>query len=124
MQIEVHPAGKRHVRFAVEQALAGQMNGVERSGAGRIHRQTRPPEIENIGHPIGDGPGQRLGHAVISASFRIRSPQQVSIGSHPHINPHTHPLDILSAISGIFQSGPGNLQKESFLGIEYFGFPR
>ena len=58
MKIQIHTACQGEPTLSFADALTGQMNRIERSGTGSVHRQTRPLKIESVGNPVGNGPGQ------------------------------------------------------------------
>ena len=47
-------AGQREVALAVEQALAGDVDGDQRGRAGGLHAEARAPQVELVGDPGGE----------------------------------------------------------------------
>ncbi|MNB79236.1 hypothetical protein D3C75_259670 [compost metagenome] len=50
-KVQIHPSGKRHLRLSGPQTLAGHMDGHQGRGAGGIHDQTRPAQVEAMADP-------------------------------------------------------------------------
>ena len=46
-------AGQGHVAFARQKALAGQVDGDQRGGAGRLHGEARPAKVQLVGDSRG-----------------------------------------------------------------------
>src|SRR5436309_8447215 len=65
-----YTAGEGHVALPREQALAGQVDGRQRCGAGRLHRYRGSGEIELVGNagreeiPVGGDYRLQPGHAL------------------------------------------------------------
>ena len=121
-----HPAGHGHVALETEEALAGEMDGGQRAGAGAVDADAGPLEVQQVG-----GPG---GHEVLlvaqedleglGAGEPLRRPgedvDQVAVepGAGENARPRLRRPD---APTRGLQGFPGALQEEAVLRIDQLG---
>ena len=116
-------AGQRHVALVVEQALAGKMHRDERSGAGGLHVDAGPAQVELIG----DARGQ---HVLVVAGLleleQARGLKQPAIGEQivDQVGVHARSgedadraVEALRRMARVFQRLPRALQKMPVLRV-------
>ena len=123
-----HAARQRHIAFAAQQGLTGQVHGHKRCGASRLYSQARPAQIQFVGesgrqrvffHPehrrhlcgrLQQHPARKQ---VIEIAARART------GIHPD-----RPLVAGRIVAGMFQRLPCAFQQETLLRIRRLRFFR
>ena len=121
--------GERHIAISFLQAAAGHDGGDQRSGAGCLHTDGRPPEVElesnlrcNVvllvagGQP--DVPGFALGFGERrDFAFVVRVVFDASVDS-------CSAESLAARLTSMLQRVPSGLQQHTMLRVGHFGFHR
>ena len=122
---QIHAAGQRHVRFAPPQALAGQVHRNQRRRAGRVQRQARPVEIEEIRQSIGQNRMTAAGarkDVHVAEVFRLH--QGVVAADDADVDARPGLREPAGGQAAVFQGFPGDLQQEAMLRVDAHGLAR
>jgi len=119
---QVHAARQGQGGFALTQGLAGQVDGQERGGAGRVHNQAGTLQAQGIGDP----PGCHAVEQARGVPGALRPPLAdqggVVVAGDPDEDPDASPLQLCGIEPGRGQGLPGGLQQEAVLGVHQLGF--
>ena len=115
----VDPAGQGHAALAAPEALAREVNGHQRRGAGRVHRDGRAVQAEDIGHSTRDH-ARCVTRGAVGVDRVGPEPAQVLVvvgvaGADEH--PGGAPPEGIGRLAGVFEGLPGHFQQQSLLGI-------
>ena len=129
-QLDRHAARQRHVAFAVQERLTGEMRRHERGRAGGLQVDARPLQVEHMADPGGEevlvvaGVAQQE-HAGARHQIRVRADVEVEIAPHAAAGIDTDgALEPLRGMAGVFERLPGHLEELAVLRIEDRGFLR
>ena len=122
-----HPARQRHIATPRPNVITSRMHRRQGRRTRRIHRHTRPQQVQTIGNPIGR-------NAVRTARRRMRrNPHRIPrrplnhlvvIMRNSHKNPQIGPLLKVQNQPSILNRLPSRLQKQPVLRIHISRFPR
>ena len=127
-QLHRHGTGQGQVTLVSEQRLAGDVHGAEAGGAGRLHAQGRPLEIELVGDPRGQEVGGVGDHRLLAAhgaqelGMRQQA-EEVAAQGGATVDADGF-VALASPVAGVLQRLPGTLEEEAMLRIHQLGFPR
>ncbi len=122
--IDRRRSGEGHVALAVQQALAGQVDGDEGSRAERLDGHRRPREVELVGDDGGQGVAvvehAERGQPLARGSHRLGVLEQVhrEVAAHGRAGEHADAPGILGGVVARSLEGrPGAVQEEADLRI-------
>ncbi|PRP97919.1 hypothetical protein ENSA7_66310 [Enhygromyxa salina] len=122
---QVDPAGDRGDALVATNALAGQVNGRRGRRAGRVHGHARAPEVEHVGHAIGQRP-------IVGVGLGL-DPAGVGLAAHPLVvavhraDEHAHGPgrgELGRRAAGVIEDRRGGLEKQALLRIHGRGVGR
>ena len=121
--LDGHAAGEGHVALAVEQALAGQVDGDQRGGAGGLHVDAGPVQVEQVR----DAGGQEVlvvpgvpdqEHPDLADQGRVGEQVVHQVGVHPRAAEDADGAGEASGrVAGVLQGLPGALQEVAVLRV-------
>ena len=126
--IDGHPSGQGHVARAAAQVLAGHVHGGKRAGAGRLHAQAGPVQVQLVGdaraqvilvvaHQALEGFGTVPGFQAAARMFQIGTDAAACKNADALA---FQPAAGQGRISGVLQRFPGAFQEGALLGVDFF----
>src|SRR5262249_40476429 len=113
---------QRHVAFAAEEALAGEVGRHQRGRTSGLDGDGRPPQVQLVGDPkaevvlvVGDGNGEVVGRfdAVAVGEDVV---EQIGVQAGAGVNADATRVTV-GVVTGAFQSLPGALQQNPVLRV-------
>ena len=116
---QVDPAGQGERGLARVERPAGQVDGHERRGAGRVDGQARPPEIEQVRQAIGRD-ARRVARQVVDVARPGAPAMQpaVVVRRDPDEDAHRLAGEPLRGLAGVLEGLPGDLHQEPLLRVD------
>ena len=103
---------------AVADRLARVVQRDQRRRAGRIDRQARPVQVEDVGDPVGEDAQRRAGHEVRIAARRIAEAQIAVVGRGPaDIDAGRRTRELARRNAGILDRVPHQLEQDALLRV-------
>jgi hypothetical protein len=117
---DVHPGGQRDVALPLAQALAGQVQGDQRRRASGVHRQARPPQIQQVGDaPRGHAPRSARGHVGVDLGRVARhEPVGEVVAADASEDARGASVQVLEPDPGALQGLPAHLEEQALLRVE------
>ncbi len=124
-----NPSGQRHVALVAEQALAGEADGHQRGGAGGLHVDARPLEVQLVG-------GERRQEVLVVADAQLErpdAPHQLAVrdqvvdqiaGDVRAGEDADRACEDRGIVAGVLEGLPGVLQEQPVLGVHGLGLAR
>ena len=129
VSVDGHPAGQRHVTFAITQRLDSQMHSHQRGRTGGLHGDAGTSQVQFVGEAGGQKVLAIGGHRLVDQGARDLGPfiarqfGLIQIGVEPRAGIDADAAAILLGdTASLFQSFPGTLQKEPHLRVQQFSF--
>lgn len=117
---EVHPARQGRGRLSGPQALAGEVQGVERGGTGGVDGDARFAQAQDIGETIRHHVERTAGGGVRhDAVQRRRGELGVVVPDHSGEHPGTAARQRVIRHARVSQGFPGDFQKEALLRVHF-----
>ena len=129
-QFDRHPAGQRHVAFAVNERLRRDMHRHQRGRTGGLHIDTRPRQVEDMADAGGE---EILVIAGVAQQEQAGVLDQPGVGTKVEVEIAAHaaagidadgPVEIFGRVTGVFQRLPGHFHELAVLGVEDGGLFR
>ena len=122
-QADADAAGERHVAFAGEERLAGEVGGDQRSRAGGLHGQARAAQVELVGDPrrqivVGVGDlhvERRLGRHDVSVGEQVLPQVEAALGAGEDAD---QPGVARRVVPRPFEGLPGAFEEQPLLRVE------
>lgn len=123
---EVHATRQGEVGVAAAQLPYGVMDGEEGRGAGRLHRQRRAAQVEQVRQSSGGhaehAAGERVG--AQPGGIRLELAVQIVGADDPGEHGGVRPGEPVGRLAGAFQRLPGDLEQQAVLGVHRRGLGR
>ena len=124
-QQQVDPAHQRHRRLPGPQRLARLVQRHQRRGARGVHRERRPPKVEGVADPVGQG-AQRCPRHRVGVHHRgiAHVQRRVVPGGPADIDAHCRPRELAGVQPRILQRLVRQLQQQALLRVHLRRLPR
>lgn len=117
-QDEVDPAGQRQVALAGQQRRARQVHGDQGRGAGGVHGQAGPAQIELVGEPVGQHGASATGAGARRDAFRVGQRQPRPVVRHgAHVAAGAAAGQLGRRPPAVLDGPPRALEQQPLLGV-------
>ena len=122
---QVDPADDGQLALAGPQCLAGVVQRHQRTGAGGVDAFAGAVQVQAVRHPVGNRGQGDAGAAPGVAGHAVTAHQRRVVGmADADEHPDPPPGQLRRRITGVFQRGPGALQKQPLLRVHALRFAR
>ena len=115
VEVEVHAPRHGELAFAPAQALAGEVKGGERRGAGRVHDEAGTRPIEEVRDPVCERERRGVGRREVGGP-RLGEGQRVGVRRGSHEDAHAPARELRLRVPRVLERPPGHLQEQTLLG--------
>jgi hypothetical protein len=125
-QVQVDAAGQRQAGGARQQGLAGQVDGDEGGGLGRVHGQAGPAQAEVVGDAVGDDAPAQAGHRVVRHGVAAVAVHQrgVVVAGRPEEDRGTAAAQGARQDPGVLQRRPAQFERQPLPRVHRLGLAR